>query len=189
MILIVDGYNVLKQAKGARATEAEKQDFIKNLVRYAHEKNHEVVLVFDGGHSMYPSKEREGSIIIVHAGIHQSADDYIKKIVEKEEGKECLLVSSDNELCFFAHRREIPSIDALAFFRLMHEKKGEIVTGGPGGKLQKLSTTPADKELDELMEEESKRVQFKKEDEIEKRVRGQQHKKHEKVLLKKIKKL
>ena len=189
MVIIVDGYNVLKQAKGIRASEAEKQTFIKMLARYAAQKQHDIILVFDGGYSLYPSKERHEGIIVIYAGIHQSADDYIKKLLDQGKNKEALLVSSDNELGLFAHHRNIPSIGALDFFKLVHEKKDKTGSLVAGNQLQKFSTASANRELEQLMEEETKNVPFKKEDEVQKRKREQQKSKHEKKLLKKVKKL
>lgn len=187
MLLIIDGYNVLKQAKGAQASEGEKQNFINRLVRYAHEKKHELILLFDGGYSLYPSREQVQGITVIYAGMYQSADDYIKKLLEKKQDNERMLVSSDNELCFSAHRQGIPSLDALAFWQLLLENKEEKTFSGEGA-LKKL-TVQSDHELDALMEEVSRKVPHKYEDEEQERRPGQQKKKYEKELLKKIKKL
>ncbi len=188
MIIIVDGYNILKQVRGIHASESEKHAFTQKLDSYAQSKNHQIMLVFDGGYSMYPAKEQQGLVTIIHPGIHQSADDYIKKILEEMRGKDALLASSDNELCAFAYHRGIASIDALAFFNLL-VSKDSVTTLKSDSMLKKSTTASESKELEEIMEQETRRMLIKKDDMIKKRERVQKVAKHEKKLLKKIKKL
>ncbi len=188
MIIIVDGYNILKQARGVYANELEKQAFVSEVAQYARHKKHQVLLVFDGGYSTYPERERREYITVIHAGTHQTADDYIKKLLGEMQGKDVLLASSDNELCFFAYNRGMASIDAMAFFSLLGGKSVTQPESANGG-LKKFVTASSNKELEELMEQETQRIPLKKEDIAQKRERGRQVAKHEKVLLKKIKKL
>lgn len=188
MLIIVDGYNVLKQAKGPQATEKEKEFLIRKISQYAQTKKHEVIIVFDGGYLLYPTRESNGIVTIAYAGAHQSADDYIKRLLEKEKGKDVLLATSDNELCSFADQRKLPSIDALAFFGLIQSKKEEKVVSS-STELKKFDSSPKNEELDKLMLEETRTIPLKAEVVT---VRARNNKKssnHEKKLLKKIKKL
>jgi len=188
MFIIVDGYNVLKQAKGPQATEKEKESLIKRISQYAQAKKHEIIIVFDGGYLLYPTRESNGAVTIAYAGMYQSADDYIKRLLEKEKGKDVLLATSDNELCSFADQRGLPSIDALAFFGLIQSKKEERVVSS-STELKKFDSSPKNEELDKLMLEETGNIPLKNEVTT---IRGRNKQKisnHEKKLLKKIKKL
>ncbi len=57
MIILIDGYNVLKQVyPSTQISEAQRQQFINQLRSYGKIKQHKVVLVFDAGPFDRPTK-------------------------------------------------------------------------------------------------------------------------------------
>lgn len=190
MILIVDGYNVLKKSVGSSVASARERDnFIKNVTRYAHAKNHTVIIVFDGGASPWietfsPSTQTK----IIYVGHGKSADDYIKEYLDAYKNEDIALVSSDRELNRFAEQRSLPSVEARAFMDLVQE----VVEGKDNARkgtssLHKMSPTH-DEALDELMAELEPEVK-KEEGDKESSSKKNMSSKKERFLLKKIKKL
>jgi hypothetical protein len=185
MIIIIDGYNVLKQLN-PNSSEKTKQHFISQLSSYAERKHHTLIIVFDGGDQPYDYSEHYNKVKVIYSGYKQTADDVIKALLEKMKNEDALLVSSDRELVRYAHRNTIESSDALAFYHLI---KPEM----PAGKksvIIKNGKKEYDDELSRLMEEESRTVPTKHEHEIKgRKSTGHQPSKQEKRLLRKIKKL
>ncbi len=166
MILVVDGYNVLKQVwTGRQITQAERNAFIAQLGKYGRLKHHEIILVFDGGPSDWVYKERINGVLVVYSGPLQSADDYIKEYLGKRRTDDLMLVSNDRELKQRAAQLDIPSLEAVYFYRLVQGTLQETVQTHKvaGGGLVKLSQEESP-ELDALMEQASKRIATKRED-------------------------
>lgn len=124
MYILVDGYNVLKQISARKEiSEHERQRFINQLRKYAQQKGHTIILVFDGGPSTWPTKTEKQGVGIVYSGIKQSADDVIKKMLSESGNKDVLLVSSDNELYVSARMSRASVMDAIAFYHLIMQSK------------------------------------------------------------------
>jgi|SRR5579859_1039203 len=189
MIIIIDGYNILKQLN-PHSSEKAKNNFIDQLSIYAHRKHHQIIIVFDGGDQPYDYNEYHKGIKVSHSGYKQTADDVIKQLLEKIKDKDVLLVSSDRELVRYAHRLNIESSDALTFYYLINKPlSGLEKPGNIKGRLITKKEDEAD-ELSHIMEETTRVVPIKNEDEIRSRKRtGQTLSKQEKRLLRKIKKL
>ena len=103
MIVIIDGYNLLKQVfyKVKGKLDAQRKHFIKQLGHYKSKKGDgikEIIVVFDGGHFRHATREIHSGIVVVFSGQKSSADQWIAEYVEKHKGKEFLLVSKDREL-------------------------------------------------------------------------------------------
>lgn len=165
MIIVVDGYNVLKQLSSKQISEAERKTFIAQLSKYGRFKHHEMVVVFDGGPSDWVYKERIAGVLVVYSGPQQSADDYIKEYLGKRRTDDIILVSNDRELKQRAAQLSIQSLDALYFYSLVKGVAQEIAQQDktPSSGLVKL-TQEENPELDELMGQASKRVAAKGED-------------------------
>ncbi len=122
MIIVIDGYNVMKQVVGAGYVhEAQRRAFISLLAVYGQKKGHKIVVVFDGGESSWPHKEVVSGVTIIYSGTQDSADTYIMHYIDDHASKELLLVSSDNELNYFATRHAIVSIGSQEFYFLVKE--------------------------------------------------------------------
>jgi predicted RNA-binding protein with PIN domain len=190
MLLLIDGYNVLKKAKGARASASEKEYFIKQCAAYALNKNHQVILVFDGGPLPRPTRERLKNITIVHAGFEQTADDYLKQLVELHKNNELLLISSDNELKRFAHHHAKESLGGDLFYQFLQNPSKEITVASQPTKISKFPHASADETLAKIMEEESIMIPSnKRENSPTKRTKKNMASKKEKKLTRLLKKL
>ncbi len=162
MIIIIDGYNVMKHHDpDRRISEQERSQFIRLMGRYAGRKRHALIVVFDGGDAAWPYKETITGIKVVYAGFKKTADDVIMRYIKDYANQELLLVSSDNELGRCADRHEVVSIGSEEFYYLVRDTEeqaasmldeSEIDVGGEGGS------------LDELMQEASRQVPLKAED-------------------------
>lgn len=120
MIIVIDGYNVLKGAfYPNKITDNERGDFIIRMNKYARIKMHTTVVVFDGGNTPHPERESHDQVSVVYSGYNQTADDYIKEFVEGHKQHEMVLVSTDRELCHFANKRAIVTIDSEDFYALV----------------------------------------------------------------------
>jgi predicted RNA-binding protein with PIN domain len=179
MILLVDGYNVVKQAMlKSEITDQERNTFIKQLGKYCKIKGHKARLVFDGGPSDATKKENLHGVTVVYSGYSESADDYIKDYLDDHKALDILLVSSDRDICRHASRLNIEQIDAIDFYGIMrvalescsscaraqdHAKASSGILAGATGRAVKTSET-SNSELDMLMQEGSKIVPKKLED-------------------------
>jgi predicted RNA-binding protein with PIN domain len=178
MIIVIDGYNVLKQVITTHVIGAQEcKVFITLLGRYAFHKKHVIVLVFDGGPHEWPHSERTAAVQVVYSGARQTADDYISSYLEKHKNQEIVLVSSDNELNSIASDKGIASIDSSSFYALFkdtinsdnndtdtvaQQRSKNRANGRENGivKLHNDSST----EFDEYMEQASQHVTLKQAD-------------------------
>jgi predicted RNA-binding protein with PIN domain len=193
MIIVIDGYNVLKQnLKKNIVTDQEKNQFIAQLNRYGKKKNHSIITVFDGGLSPWPEVEKRGIVTIIHSGTQESADEYIMRYLDEREGKELLLISTDRTLGQHAWNLNIESIDATDFYHLLQEEiQPEVIKQSHAKQIVKL-TEQENPELDALMHEASIHAKPKKEepDPIQKKHPPKKTlSKKERRMLNKIKKL
>ncbi len=194
MILLIDGYNVLKQAMpSVKIRESERKKFIEQLGRYAKLRQHKIILVFDGGPYDRSVQERIAGVYVIFSGAIETADHYIKRYLKEHKSHDILLISSDNELRSAAARLNIESMRSPEFYRVVLES---ISPAGKqrDNKTETIKTTDTqDEELDAIMREGSKVVQSKVEDFVgERKTRASKaHKlsKKERKRMKKIKKL
>ena len=123
MIVVVDGYNILKKMIGTQfASQKQQALFMKLLNSYAQKKNISLILVFDGGLSSWPEKYvLNPKITVIYAGKQLTADDYIKEYLVAHKKEDIVLASSDRELNRFAAKENITSLDASVFIQLLQE--------------------------------------------------------------------
>lgn len=189
MHIIIDGYNVLKQViHQTTISETQRRGFINTLGKYAKKKNHTITVVFDGGPTMWPSHEKDHGVTVTYVGVKQSADDYMKGMIEnKRHG--LLVVSSDNEIKRAAAHQDLVSIDGIEFYRMVIAALQ--TTGSKVSSKNMIKTSSEVNELvDQLMRQESGYV-FKKDDDQmdERRSKGDKLSKKEREYLQKLKKL
>ena len=196
MILLIDAYNVIKQAMlKSKISERERERFIKQLGKYHKIKGHKIELVFDGGPFDFPTKEKSDGVYLIYVGAQETADNYIKRYLDEHKSLDILLVSSDRDICRYASRLGIEQIDAKEFYAILQDaiKAGVSKKEIRHTKAKKISDTE-NKELDELMQEGSKVLQYKTEDfelgvKSERASKSHKLSKKERKKLKKIKKL
>lgn len=192
MIIVVDGYNVLKRHHGVGFIDAPaRHSFLHDVAAYARARGNKVVVVFDGDIPDDDHGHYGKSVQIIYSGSRETADDYIKRYLNNHKNKDLMLVTSDRELNARADTFDIPSLDAHEFVRVLvqyaHERSaGHVGTEAP---LIKMSDEKIP-ELDELMAQASKMVPQKSEDvQIDRKSSAQKLSKKERALLKKVKKL
>lgn len=190
MIIVIDGYNLLKSILPAHTVrEEERRQFLKVLGEYAKRKNHELIVVFDGGPYEWPSKEIVAGMKVVYSGRRKTADDVIRDYLDDYKTKEVLLVSSDNALGLNASRYEIPYIASADFYLLLKEALREpLVAREPVVMVSDKQSI----DLDTLMHEAGANAAFKQDDlnHISSRQRAsRQSSKMERILLQRLKKL
>lgn len=190
MIIVIDAYNVLKQALSTtHIADQAKQRFVKQLSIYAKKKGHTIIVVFDGGPYEWADKERVQGILLVHSGMHESADDWIKKYVAQHKTYDILVVSTDRELGMHVHRAGVQTLDAMDFHSLLQECLQQPHAQTKEQELVKIAEHE-NPELDQLMQEAASTVPTKAEDVGKVRERkARQISKQERKIAQKIKKL
>jgi predicted RNA-binding protein with PIN domain len=192
MKIVIDGYNVLKQAMRSKQIDEQiKMNFLKRLDRYAQNKKHEIVVIFDGGEHGLARKEFQGTVLVFYSGARESADDVIVRRLESLKEHDVLLVSSDRELRQKAAQYSVDSIAALDFYELLRVYEQQAVGSQKeaSGVLVKTSRVK-NAELDELMRQASGQVPQKKGEEDEEIIeRGKTLSRAERKLMQKVKKL
>lgn len=101
---ILDGYNIIKQLPSQNNKKLKSS---RNALVYFIEQRHpqgsrrnKVSIVFDGREDVLPYREDSSAEIIFAKG--ESADDRIKKMVEKSNNpKQIVVVTDDREIKFF----------------------------------------------------------------------------------------
>lgn len=153
MIIIVDGYNVLKNIdRDATIDKHKRALFVQHLYKYARLKGHNIILVFDASPSLYSSKEQHNCITVIYSGTKQTADEYIMDYINSQSSDIILVVSSDRKIAGYAAQKNIVTLEALLFYSLM---QSAIDKGKPQRITQRIRklTTEENPELDALMEE------------------------------------
>ena len=193
MIILIDGYNLLKQRDpGIYVEDSARNQLIRSLGAYHKRRGHRIILIFDGGISPWPVQETKAGVLVIYAGHGKSADDYIKYYIAEHHKEDLLLISSDRELGLWASKYDIASMDSLPFYdiivnTLAHEdthkqKSGAVVK----------TTTTEDPFLDALMEDAAAHIHMKEKDRLEPTPGRDKHgceSKIDRLLRKKIEKL
>ena len=188
MIIIIDGYNVLKQVV-AESTQTQRMQFIRLLNRYARSKGHKIIVVFDAGPTWNLTKEVYESVTVVFVGAKETADDYIIRILPAYKNQETLLVSSDRQIIKNASRCGVESIDARHFYALLQADFKQMHQPLVSQAIKTTST--AHEERDALMRQASQLTVYKPDDASQRTVKGPSHtlSKSERKIMKKIGKL
>lgn len=196
MILLIDGYNVVKQAiSKSDVSDKERDFFIRQLGKYCKVKGHKARLVFDGGPSDRPTRELLYGVTVVYSGYRDSADDYIKDYLDAHKAMDLLLVSTDRDICRHASRINIEQLDSRDFYYIMCESLNKLGKQLDNKVVDSLTVaTKTSKninvELDELMKLGSKVVPRKLEDELSSEYfSGLKDVRHNKLTKKEIKRM
>ncbi len=192
MIIIIDAYNVLKQQmNNLQISDAQRERFIKLCGKYGKEKGHKMVVVFDAGPYDMVTQFREHDAYVVYSGYKETADSYIKRYLKNHKEYDVLLISSDSDIARTASRLGIPSMDSEYFYQIMHQEMDYRSDHSVQKKAPPIKITKrTNEELDALMHEASEVVPTKSADVLnEMKTEKQKLSKHDRQMLKKIKKL
>lgn len=163
MIILIDGYNVLKINNQQQfISEQQRARFVNQLNSYAKRKGHTVILVFDGGPSFYTSHETHDLVTVFYSGTYQSADEYIKNYINQHSKKSMLIVSSDRSITHTAAQHTKVFMDAHDFYQLLLNSLAPVIAPKQARGLQKMSEED-NPELDTLMQSIGT-VSYKKDD-------------------------
>lgn len=153
MIIVIDGYNILKYNAGQLyVSEERRRHFVRRCARYGHFKNNSIVIVFDGGDSQWQSSYKDHDALVIYAGHGKSADDAIKRYMSKQRADNLLLISSDNELAYWASERHIASMGAPDFLQILSTYSIKQADHSTSASIIK-TTQDSSPELDALMQE------------------------------------
>lgn len=116
MRIIIDAYNVIKASNATRDMYNTPESFVVSMKRYAKKRGHTLQVVFDGGVSSWPMREQYELVEVIFAGAGQTADAYIKQLLDAIPKGGAVLVSSDSELAAYAYQYDIVVVSALEFY-------------------------------------------------------------------------
>jgi len=213
VIIIIDGYNLLKQVfpkvKGAHALEKQRNTLIRQLGHYKSNKVdsiREIIVVFDGGVLLHATREVHDGVVVILSGQRGSADEWIINYVRKNKEKELLLVTMDRQIKDECRPFGADAIDVFDFYNLVQGELLDAVAQEMTHKseAQKYAADDdayADEQikkeinndaLDLLMEQYGDATMQKDDDyktDADRKSKGKKLSKKEKALYKKIKKL
>jgi predicted RNA-binding protein with PIN domain len=206
MIILIDGYNLLKQIFPLKKhiLDAQKNLFIQKLGAYKNHKNaqiHEIIVVFDGGASTHATRTVKYGIVILYSGIKSSADDWIIDFTTHNKTKELLVVTLDRKLRDIVQNNNADCMSVYDFYTLMTNVialSGGVTEPIKPADLVIYTNSEVDKNdnpykngLDDLMIEASLLVENKPDQNStnNRSSRGKTLSKIEKEFIKKIKKL
>jgi predicted RNA-binding protein with PIN domain len=168
MIILIDGYNVLKQrGNSLTITQSQRGAFARQLAQYARQKKHTIITVFDGGPYERPAYFTREGVTFIYSGLHENADGVIQSLITHYPASSLVIVSSDREIRKYAAQHNVQSIDALEFDNFLRN----VIVQGPvvrviksKEKPQKVKGYESEPELDKLMEQASSIIMYKDED-------------------------
>lgn len=160
MIILVDGYNLLKHIFPGNNKNLDKQknSFIHQLASYKSAKSNEiteVIVVFDAGPSDHATRYIKSGVVIIYSGTRSNADSWIIHYVEKNRDKQMFVVTLDRGLKNACAKHGADSIDVEQFYTIVQQnylKEGQRnVYERPDNDatLQKYHDVSIDDELDE----------------------------------------
>jgi len=132
--LIIDGYNLIRQSDTFRRLDARKLEqgreaLLARLAAYKKIRNHPITVVFDGwgGFSPVSTVQRHEGIVVVYTGKGETADEWIKRQIEKVQYG--AVVTSDRDIGRYAERLGIAAIPSRAFERRMEHALANDIKG------------------------------------------------------------
>jgi hypothetical protein len=136
MLLLIDGYNFIKQSPDLRKLEQielqkAREGLIERLARYKRVKGHSITVVFDGWQEGRPAGHRERSrgIEVVFSKVGEKADDVLKRLAAEKKGG-ALVVTSDREIVSFAEKKGAGVISVSDFADKMEMAQFFDLKGG-----------------------------------------------------------
>ena len=136
MLILLDGYNFIKQSPDLRKLEEvelqkAREGLIERLARYKRVKGHPITVVFDGwqegraaGH-----RERPRGIEVIFSRVGEKADEVLKRMAAEKKGG-VLVVTSDREVASFAEKKGAGVISASDFADKMEMARFYDLKGG-----------------------------------------------------------
>jgi predicted RNA-binding protein with PIN domain len=124
MIVVIDGYNVLKQIfpniKGK--IDKERNSFIRQLGYYKSKKSSDIkdiIVVFDAGPFGHATREVHEGVVVIFSGQKSSADDWIIEYVENHKNEDLLIVTMDRKIIRECEKSGATTLGSIDFYGLM----------------------------------------------------------------------
>lgn len=164
MILLVDGYNVLKSQLASKyADEHDRHRFIQQLIKFANRKNNRLIIVFDGGSHPWDLSEPYGEHDVMYSGYKQTADVVLRKLIARYRGYDVMVISSDREVVRYAKHHGLTPLSAQEFIGMLQQVVSIPSPVVKGTQEPVKITDEKNAELDILMEESSRKMPVKRE--------------------------
>ncbi|MEK9726798.1 MAG: NYN domain-containing protein [Candidatus Margulisiibacteriota bacterium] len=128
MKFIIDAYNVIGQLDHIELSHPNKASLFIDWIERNKNKKDQMVLVFDGKNKWldFTTTQHRQGIKIIHTPVSLTADDYIKQKIEKmSDRSNVVVVSSDQDICFFVKKQQVKVWSSKAFI-LYLLKKNEL---------------------------------------------------------------
>ncbi len=124
MVVVIDGYNLLKQIFYKQKDKLHKQrdELIKQLAFYYDKKKEvisQIVVVFDAGPFLHASREVHGGVVVMFSGQRSNADRWIVSFVEKNKHKSLLVITTDRELRNQCENKGADSMEVGSFYSIL----------------------------------------------------------------------
>lgn len=126
MIIIIDGYNLLKQifpnVKGR--LDPQRDMFIRQLGYYKHKKLNdikEIIVVFDAGPFSHATREIKHGVVVMFSGQKSSADDWIIEYVQKHRNDELLVVTNDRKIVSASENCNAVTLSSNDFYQILQK--------------------------------------------------------------------
>jgi len=127
MIILIDGYNLIRQSDSLRqyerkTLEAGRKALIAKLTEYSRKRNHKITVVFDGIQNGWADegRDREEGINIIYSRHGERADDVIKRMAAHTM-EEIVVVSSDREISSYIKKLGKASLPSKEFEMIMNK--------------------------------------------------------------------
>jgi predicted RNA-binding protein with PIN domain len=124
MILIIDGYNLLKQifphVKGR--IDKERNAFIRQLGYYKSKKAREIknlIVVFDAGPFGHATREVHEGVVVMFSGQRSTADDWIIEYAQEHKNEDLLVVTMDRKIIKACENAGATTLGSLDFYGIM----------------------------------------------------------------------
>jgi len=124
MIIVIDGYNLLKQifphVKGR--IDKERNAFIRQLGYYKSKKPKdikELIVVFDAGPFGHATREIHEGVTVMFSGQKSTADDWIIEYADSHKGMDLLVVTMDRKIIQACEKSGATTLGSLDFYGIM----------------------------------------------------------------------
>ncbi len=152
MIILIDGYNLLKRVKGPSISEKDRMAFATLLSKYNKYKGHTIIIVFDGGVDKFQEHVRHHGIDIIYAGNITTADEVIIKKNREYGAREMVVVTADNGIINLLKGQNTTAIDPIVFYDKIIKNKEKSAQASYLQDFIKWSSVD-NEQLDNLMQE------------------------------------
>lgn len=154
MIILIDGYNVLKRV-AREVSERDRQNFVSRVAAYAERKKHTCIIVFDGGQVLRTTKVSTQGIDLVYSGPDATADDVLIDLMHAYKDMELIVVTYDRELVDRARRVGAVVVEPDAWQAILRGEAAPLpdLPARPARVPIRKTSTYSNPELDRLMAE------------------------------------